>query len=215
MNKLQTERFDTIELTEVLFMRKLLLCSVLILLAYASVSAQSKAKCQIAVDEIDTFDSTRLIAAKPVNIGYQIPSQLLLDNGSNKMIEQGKVLFSYTENDSINCFFLTFAMAEHTYYSIESGYNVLLLLSDQRVVGLLNVPDKGEFDKSVNMRIYQHTCVVPLDFFYALTNYKIEQIRIEYKGYKKTLEILPEQQDAIREAVRCVGEASGLYPIKP
>ncbi|MFN7118316.1 MAG: hypothetical protein ACK4TA_16060 [Saprospiraceae bacterium] len=196
-------------------MRRLWLFSVLLLIFYLPLFAQDKAKCQIIVDEIDRFDSTRLIAAKPVNIGYQIPSQFLLDNGSNKMIEQGKAMFSYTENDTINCFFLTLAMAEHTYYSIESGYNVLLLLSDQRVVGLLNVPDKGEFDKSVNMRIYQHTCVVPLDLFYALSTYKVEQIRIEYKGYKKTLEVLPEQQEAIRQAVRCVGEATGLYPIKP
>ncbi len=178
-------------------------------------AAQNKTNCQIAVDEIDSFDSTRTIAAKPINIGYQIPSQFLLDNGSNKMIEQGKALFTYTENDTINCFFLTLATAEYSYFSIEPGYNVLLLLSDQRVVGLLNVPDKGEFNKSINMRIYQHTCVVPLDMFYALSTYKIEQIRIEYKGFKKTLEILPEQQEAIQQAVRCVGEATGLYPIKP
>jgi len=196
-------------------MRRLLLFCILTLTCSTIISAQEKVKCQLVVDEIDTFDSTHLVVAKPVNIGYQIPSQFLLENGSNKMIEEGKALFTYTENDTINCFFLTLAMAEHNYYSTEPGFNVLMLLSDQRVVGLLNVPDKGEFDKGTNMRIYQHTCVVPLDLFYALTHLKIEQIRIEYKGYKKTLEILPEQQDAIREAVRCVGEAAGLYPIKP
>lgn len=196
-------------------MRRRWLLSALFLMAYIILAAQDKTKCQIVVDEIDSFDSTRTIAAKPINIGYQIPSQFLLDNGSNKMIEQGKAMFSYTENDTINCFFLTLAMAEHTYFSIDAGYNVLLLLSDQRVVGLLNVPDKGEFDKTVNMRIYQHTCVVPLDMFYALSTHTIEQIRIEYKGFKKTLEVLPEQQEAIRQAVRCVGEATGLYPIKP
>lgn len=179
------------------------------------VLAQEKWKCTLAVDEIDAFDSTHTIASKPINIGYQIPSQFLNDNGSNKMIEEGKALFTYTENDSLNCFFLTLAMAEHTYHSIEADFNVLLLLSDKRVVGLFNVPDKGTFDKTTNMRIYQHHCVMPLDLFYALTHQKIENIRIEYKGYKKTLEILPEQQDAIREAIRCVGEAAGLYPIKP
>lgn len=196
-------------------MRKLIIFCLLALMGSASAFAQSKAKCTLAVDEIDTFDSTHTVAAKPVNIGYQIPSQFLLDNGNNKMIEQGKALFSYSENDSINSFFLTLAMVEYKYFSIEPGFNVLLLLSNQQVVGLFNVPDKGEFDKSTNMRIYQHTCVVPLDLFYALTLQKIQSIRIEYNGYKKTLEILPEQQDAIQEAVRCVGEAVGLYPIKP
>ena len=196
-------------------MRRLLLFCALMLSYQILIFAQEKAKCPLVVDQIDPFDSTHLIAAKPVNIGYQIPSEFLNDNGSNKMIEEGKALFTYTENDSLNCFFLTLAMAEHNYYSIDAEYNVLLLLSDKRVVGLFNVPDKGTFDKTTNMRIYQHNCIVPLDLFYALTREKIESIRIEYKGYKKTLEILPEQQDAIREAVRCVGEAAGLYPIKP
>lgn len=204
-------------------MRKLLLLGMLVLLLQP-LSAQKKtkalkvpekAKCELAADEVDAFDSTRTIISKTVNIGYQIPSQFLLEDGTNKIIEEGKAIFSYTENDSINCFLLTLAMAEHTYYSIEPEYNVLLLLSDQRVFGLYNVPDKGTFDKKTNMRIYQHTCIVPLDLFYALTHQKIERIRIEYKGYKKTLEILPEQQNAIREAIRCVGEAAQLYPVKP
>lgn len=192
-------------------MRKLLVFALTYFLFINMLSAQ----CDLAVDEVDPFDSTRLIAAKPIDVGYKIPSQFTLPNGNLKMIEEGKILFTYAENDTINTFFMTLALAEHTYRSIDEGFKVWLLLSNERVVGLYNVPDKGEFDKNTNMRIYQHTCVVPLDMFYVLTYLKIEKIRVEYKGFKKTLEILPEQQAAIQEAIRCVGEASGQYPVKP
>lgn len=192
-------------------MRKLLVFA----LTYSLFINVLSAQCDLAVDEVDPFDSTRLIAAKPIDVGYKIPSQFTLPNGNLKMIEEGKILFTYAENDTINTFFMTLALAEHTYRSIDEGFKVWLLLSNERVVGLYNVPDKGEFDKNTNMRIYQHTCVVPLDMFYVLTYLKIEKIRVEYKGFKKTLEILPEQQAAIQEAIRCVGEASGQYPVKP
>lgn len=173
-----------------------------------------KPKCDLAVSTIDEFDSTLLVVAKPINIGYTIASQYETEKGP-LMIEQGKALFSYTENDSISCFFLTLATAERNYLSIEEAENVLIKLSDGRVLALYNVPDKGVFDKKTNMRVYQHTCIVPLDLFYALTYNTIERIRIEYKGFKKTLEILPEQQKAILESARCVGEAAKLYPVKP
>lgn len=192
-------------------MRKLLFFALIYFCFINILSAQ----CELAVDEVDPFDSTRLIAAKPIDVGYKIPSQFTLPDGNLKMIEEGKVLFTYAENDTINTFFMTLALAEHAYHSIDEGFKVWLLLSNERVVGLYDVPDKGEFDKNTNMRIYQHTCVVPLDMFYVLTYLKIEKIRVEYKGYKKTLEILPEQQAAIQEAIRCVGEASGQYPVKP
>ncbi len=187
----------------------------IVLCCIFSMTLAASAQCKLAIDEYDEFDSTRIIVGLPVNIGYQIPSQFLNAKGDPVMIEEGKALFTYTENDSLNCFFLTLALAERSYYSTEEGFNVLLLLSDQRVIGLYNVPDKGEFDKNTNMRIYQHVSVVPLDQFYELTYYKIEKIRVEYKGFRKTLEILPNQQNALREAIRCVGEAAGLYPVKP
>lgn len=203
-------------------MRKLMLLVALLAVCQVAIFAQTKGKvkkvekpkCDLAISTIDEFDSTRLVVAKPINIGYRIASQFETENGP-LMIEEGKVLFSYTENDSINCFFITLAMAERNYLSIDEGENVLIKLSDGRVLALYNIPDKGEFNKKTNMRIYQHTCVVPLDLFYSLTYNTIEAIRIEYKGYKKTLEILPEQQKAILEAARCVGEASKLYPVKP
>ncbi len=193
-------------------MRKLLV----LFLAFYSCANTLSAQCKnIAVNEIDPFDSTRLIAAKPVNVGYKIPSQFTLPDGNNKMIEEGKVMFTYAENDTINTFYITLALAEYNYYPIETGYNVWLLLGNKKVVGLYNIPDKGEFNKDTNMRIYQHTCVAPLDLFYVLTYTKISKIRVEYNGYKKTLEILPKQQEALLEAIRCVGEAAGLYPVKP
>lgn len=203
-------------------MRKLILFLIVLVICESIAVAQTKgkakkvekAKCDLAVSTIDEFDSTRLVVAKPISIGYSIASQFETENGP-LMIQEGKALFSYTENDSINCFFLTLAMAERNYLTIEEGENVLIKLSDGRVLALYNVPDKGEFDKKTNMRIYQHTCIVPLDVFYALTYNTIERIRIEYKGFKKTLEILPEQQKAILESARCVGEAAKLYPVKP
>ncbi len=206
-------------------MRKLILLLVLLAVCQVGALAQKtqkkgkakkieQPKCDLAISTLDEFDSTKLVVAKPINIGYKIPSEFETENGPS-MIDQGKVLFTYTENDSINCFFMTLALAEREYFSIEEGETVLLKLSDGRVLALYNVPDKGEFDKGTNMRIYQHTCVVPIDLFYSLTYNTIERIRIEYKGFKKTLEILPEQQTAIKEAARCVGEAAGLYPVKP
>ncbi|MDX1942036.1 MAG: hypothetical protein SFU99_15850 [Saprospiraceae bacterium] len=192
-------------------MRKLFVLFVI----YINLSNSLAAQCDLAVNEVDPFDSTHLVVAKPIPVGYQIPSQYTMPDGNFKMIEEGKILFTYTENDTINSFFMTLALAEHSFFSIEPGFKVWLLLSNERVVGLYDVPDKGEFDKNTNMRIFQHTCVVPIDMYYVLTYLKVEKIRIEYKGYKKTLEILPQQQDALKEAIRCVGEAVGLYPVKP
>jgi hypothetical protein len=173
------------------------------------------AQCDYAVDEIDPFDSTRLVALQPIDIGYKIPSQYTDEYGDLTMIDQGKALITYTENDSISGFFFTIALAERDYHSTKDGVQVGLLLSDERVIWLRNFPDNGEFDSDTNMRIYQHTCVMPLDTYYALTFQKIEMIRVAYPGYKKTLKLLPEQQEAIREAFRCIGEAVGLYPVKP
>lgn len=192
-------------------MRKLILLLIGSVLSLNVLSAQ----CDYAVDEIDPFDSTHLVALQPISVGYQIPSQYTGDDGNLTMIDQGKILITHTENDSISGFFFTLALVERDYYSTKDGVQIGLLLSDDRVFWLPNFPDKGEFDSSTNMRIYQHTCVMPLDIYYALTFHKIKMIRVMYPGFKKTLEVLPEQQDEIREAFRCVGEAVGLYPVKP
>ena len=99
---------------------------------------------------------------------------------------------------------------------MESGMNVRLKLSNDKIVTLLNLPDRGTFDRGTNMRISQHTCIVPLDMYYLLTYHKIERIRVEYPGRAPhDLTMTPQQQDAILEALKCVGERAGLYPVKP
>lgn len=173
-----------------------------------------QAQCEYPIDTIDRFDSTRLIVFEPITIGYMVPNQVLTEEGPG-LVEEAKVLFIYTENDSINSFFFTFATAEREYYSIETGRTVWIMLSNEQIVELYNVPDRGSFDSKTNMRIYQHTCVVPIDLFYNLTHHTIQMIRINYNGYKKTIKLLPDQQERIREAVRCIGETVKLFPIKP
>ncbi len=173
-----------------------------------------RGQCEYPIDTIDRFDSTRLIVFEPITIGYMVPNQVLEEEGPG-LVEEAKVLFIYTENDSINSFFFTFATAERDYHRIETGRTVWLMLSNEQIVELYNIPDRGTFDPKNNMRIYQHTCVVPIDLFYNLTHHTIQMIRINYNGYKKTIKLLPDQQEKVREAVRCIGEAVKLFPIKP
>ncbi|GJM31111.1 MAG: hypothetical protein DHS20C18_01120 [Saprospiraceae bacterium] len=173
-----------------------------------------QAQCEVAIDEVDPFDSTRVVGSHPVNFGYMIPSKYELTDGP-KMIEEGKMLFAYSENDSINGFFMTFAIQEYSYEPIETGHNVQMKLSDGEVLAVYNIPDNGTFDKTTNMRLYQHTCVIPLDLFYRLTFSTIEMIRIEYQKQNRIIVISEKQQKAIRAAVQCVGRKSGLYPVKP
>lgn len=178
--------------------------------------AKKEAPCKIAFDEFDDFDSLRTIGAEAVSFGLFIPSRFETADGP-KIIDEGKLLFMYTENDSINSFFMTLAIPEYDYQPISNDYNVFIKLLDTEteVIPLYNVPDQGTFDKGTNMRIYQHTCVVPLDLFYQLSYNKIDKIRIVYKKQKRTFTLTPEQQEAIQKAVQCVGKAAGLWPVKP
>lgn len=177
-------------------------------------SVDLSAQCEIAFDEIDDFDSLRTVGSSSVAFGYMVPSLYETIDGP-MLIEEGKAVVMYSENDSINSFFLTLAIPEYAYQPIESGFNVLMKLSDGEVISFYNVPDRGTFDDSTNMRLYQHTVIVPLDMFYRLTFSTIEAIRIEYKKLKRTFKLNEDQQLAIREAVQCVGRQVALYPIKP
>lgn len=177
-------------------------------------SVDLSAQYEVAFDEVDEFDSLRTVASNSIAFGYMIPSLYETVNGP-KLIEEGKAIVMYSENDSINSFFLTLAIPEYTYEPIEAGFNVLMKLSDGEVISFYNVPDRGTFDESTNMRHYQHTVVVPLDMFYRLTFSTIEAIRIEYKKQKRTFKLTEEQQLAIREAMQCVGRQVALYPVKP
>lgn len=190
--------------------RGIFLVSFALLTALAPIRSQ----CVYPIDTIDEFDSTRLIVFKPVSIGYMIPSQVETANGP-LMIEEAKLMFTFTQNDSIDAFLLTIAVPEWDYQPIDTDFNVWLRLSNEQVINLLNFPDRGTFDPKTNMRVYQHTCIVPVDLFYNLTHHTVEKIRILYRNKKRTLILFPEQQAALRDAVRCIGEAVGLFPLKP
>ena len=186
----------------------------LFILMIGGASFSLQAQCDIAFDEVDDFDSTRVIGAPPVKIGKIVPSLYETIDGPT-FIDQAKVLATYSEGDSINSFFITIAIPEYSFQPIEKGNNVLIKLSDGKVLSIYNVPDRGTFDKETNMRIYQHTCVIPLDLFYRLTFSYIEAIRINYQKHYSTIELDIDQQQAVRSAIQCVGRASGLYPVKP
>ena len=154
-------------------------------------------QCDLAINEIDAFDSTKVISSAAIHVGNFIPSLYETVDGP-KIIEEAEVLFSFAESDrpdSLKSFFLTVAAPEFKYEAIESGQNVLLALSDSTVIGLHNFPDKGTFDKSTNMRVYQHTAVVPIDTYYRLAFLDIVGIRIRYTNKKRTLFLNKEQQE--------------------
>lgn len=192
----------------------LLLLLVVVLGSSPKVFSQEAIDCEIAFDEVDPFDSLRIIGSEIISIGYLIPSMYETESGP-KIIEEAEVIMLYTENDSMSGFFLNLVMPEYKLQPIEAGMNVKLLLDDDSVIGLYNIPDKGEFDRTINMRVYQHTCAVPLDYYYKLAYHKIAQIRIEYKHQNRTLKLNKEQQEQLRTSLQCIGRQVALYPIKP
>lgn len=191
-------------------MKRPLLMTFLWLTALVSAYAQ----CKVAIETIDEFDSTRLVVSHPVNIGNMIPSNHRNADGM-LMVEEAKLLFSFTENDTLGAFFLTIGAAERDYYGTENGYNVYLILADGTLLELMNYPDKGVMDDKTLMRIYTHTCVAPVQFFYLMADTYIDRIRILYKGHKRTIKLTPEQQEAARQSIRCVGEKLHFYPLRP
>ena len=194
------------------------------------------AQCDFAINEIDDFDSTHTIVTKPINIGYMIPSNFQTADGY-KMIEEGKVMFTFTQNDTLNAFFLVIGLAEREFLTVEEGFNVILKVESLKdtvdlgddvpkteaseemagaeLIGLYTVPDRGDFDRKTNMRIYTHTCVVPLDQVFNLSFTGIEKIRINYKTSRHTITLSKEQRESIKKAVQCVAEAMKLFPSKP
>ena len=193
------------------------LSSTLLLILLCSISAigQTDTKpCDLAFDEIDPFDSLRVVGMKPVSIGYMIPSRYETMDGP-KIVEEAKAIMVYSENDSIRGFFLNLVVPEYNLEPIDKGMTVKLLLQDSTVIGFYNIPDEGYFDRAINMRVYQHTCAVPLDYYYQLTFKRITKIRIEYQKKNRILELSERQQNALLEAFQCVGRAVELYPVNP
>ena len=169
---------------------------------------QANAQCKIAIDEHDEFDSTRLVATQPMNLGYLIISGMVPEDLEGKeYVEEAKAVFSYSDEKNIRSFFLSIMVAERKFHMIDTDFNVLLKFKEGGIIQLLNAPENGEFDRDILMWKYLHTCVVPLEVFHAMKNDLVEKIRIEYKNYKKTIEL----------AVKCVEErlTKELKSIKP
>jgi hypothetical protein len=183
-----------------------------LLFLYLSGTAQTP--CRIAIDEIDPFDSLRTVASETVALGYLIPSQYETVDGP-KMIPEATALMLYSETDSISGFFLGLALPEYKMQAASEGFHVKLLLADSTVVGLYNFPEQGDFDRSINMRIYQHTAAVPLDYYYRMAYHEILMIRVEYEQRYRTLTLDERQRRRLQRAIQCVGERAGVYPITP
>jgi hypothetical protein len=191
-------------------MKHILLLPLLWLAFHFSAAGQ----CNIAIDVIDEFDSTRLVVAQPVSIGYLVPSNYKTVEGLS-LVEEAKILFSFTENDTMGAFFLTIAAAERDYHSIDDGYNIFIILSDGTLLEIMHYSDRGYIDEKTLMRIYTHTCVTPVEYFYLMAEHYIDKIRINYKDHKHTIVLSPDQKEQTRQAIRCVGEKLKFYPIRP
>ncbi len=164
-------------------------------------------QCKIALDKTDDFDSTRVIATSPVVLGYLMASGNVASNiGGKASVEEAKAIFSFSNEKNIRSFFLTLGVVEYKFYMIQPGYDVWLKFTDGTIVKLLNVPDEGEFDKSLLMWKYMHTCVIPLEIFHRMKNERVEKIRINYNDYKRTIDLEEKQQIALQNAVKCVEE---------
>jgi len=189
---------------------------IFLLLAFGQTTFAQKCK-SIALDTIDEFDTTRLIATKPVNIGYIIPTGNVAEDikGQETVIE-GKAIFSFGNENRIRSFFLSLAVVDRKFYMIDTEYNVFLKFTNGQIIRLFNVPADGEFDTKILMWKYLHTCVVPLEHFFLLRDELVEKIRIEYNGYKQTIVLEEKQAKALQDAVKCVEERlNSTSPDKP
>ena len=191
-----------------------LIASFFTIFFYNNINAQ----CNVAIDKHDEFDSTRLVATQPMNLGFLIVSGNVPEDLEGKeYVEEAKAVFSYSDEKNIRSFFLSLAVAERKFHMIGNDFNVFLKFKNGQIISLLNAPENGEFDRDVLMWKYLHTCVVPLEVFHAMKNDLVEKIRINYKNYKKTIELEEDQQLALQEAVKCVEEklTNDFRNIKP
>jgi len=173
--------------------------------------------CQVALDTLDEFDSTRMIATFPINVGYLVPTKNMAEDlGGKNLTEEAKVVFSYAESgDNVRSFFLSLVVIENQFLKIDSGLNIYFKLANGKIVNIYNVPDRAELNRDIIMWTYQHTCVIPLEVFYLLKTEKVEKIRIIYEGHKRTIALESEQQQALQDAVSCVDERLRLDVSKP
>lgn len=179
----------------------------LLLLLSLAAAPDLTAQCKIALDTLDAFDSSRIIAAKPVTLGFLVPTGNVEEGLEGKQqVEQAKAIFSYATQTDTTSFFLTLGVVERKFFLTQTDFNVLLLFADGNIISLLNVPDQPEFDRDILMWKYVHTCVVPMDAFQMLKNTPLDKIRIVYPGFKQTIALEAPQQQALEQAVLCVEE---------
>ena len=173
-------------------------------------------QCDSVYMETDPFDSSFIATVPHFNVGYMVPSNFQTIDGY-KMVEEGKIQLSYGAKDTVGGIYLSLFLAERNFLTIQEGMgNIMALLESGKVVSLYNISDRGEFDKSTNMRVYHHTALIPLDLFYLMTIDPIEKIRVYYdKGIKRTIEITPAQKERFDTALQCLGDAVGLFKKKP
>ncbi len=165
------------------------------------------AQCKIALDTIDEFDSTRLIASAPISIGFLVPTGALAEDLEGEIYaEEAKVIFSYANEKNIRSFFLTLGVLEHKFHMIQNDYTVYLKFAGGPIIKVYNEPDDPEFDRDLIMWRYIHTCVIPLDIFHLMRMMPVEKIRIVYDDYKSTIVLSEQQQQALQQAVLCVAE---------
>ncbi len=182
-------------------------------------SLMSQLPCKIAFDQIDDFDTTRVIAAQPIVLGnFTLTGNMTEDLEGLTYTEEAKAIVSYADSeDKVRSFFLTLGTVERQFVSIDKGFNVLLKFSDGPIMELFNVPMEPEFDREILMWKFMHTCVVPLEVFHMMKNSLVEKIRINYDNYKSTIILEPKQQLAIQQAVKCIEDRLKKDPrnIKP
>jgi len=179
----------------------------------------ASSQCKIAFDKLDEFDSTRVIAAAPVTLGYIVPTENITEDLEGvTYTEEAKAIFSYADDeDKVRSFFLTLGVVERKFYLIDNGFTVMVKFVDGPIMQLYNVPADGEFNRDIMMWNYMHTCVVPLEIFHRMKNSRIEKIRINYNTYKSTIVLEEKQQIALQNAVKCVEDRLKNDPrnIKP
>jgi hypothetical protein len=166
-------------------------------------------QCKIAIDTLDEFDTSRLIATKPIVLGYLVPTDnAVKDLGGKQYVEEAKAIFSYSDENNIRSFFLTIGVVTRDFYMIDNDYNVLLKFAGEEgvIMRLFNVPEKGEYDRDLLLWKYMHTCVVPLEIFHMMKNDRVEKIRINFRNYEHTIILEEKQQIALQDAVKCVEE---------
>ncbi len=171
--------------------------------------AQDSLNCTLAIDQIDEFDSTRLVVAQPVTTGILIPTKNLSEElDGPTFTDEAKILVSWAEGtDSIQSFFITIVTPEYEYMKTEDGYHVFFKLDDGTYIKVWNVAHRAEYNRSLLMWMYYHTCIIPPSTFHMLRSARIEKIRINYPTLKKTLNLTGHAQAELHRALMCVWQA--------